>query len=155
MSKILDDWNKIKERVINSKLSEWKAYHFNNDFQDLDRLSLNFLEYEIQLNRIRHANGAHCHTCNMVSQILLNGYRWYLSQKGASHELYFYSGQGSLITMGPEDGHRILPCELPSISLCVFDKQGEIHTHYKEWKKLSEKESSYILSTAISELTKV
>lgn len=56
--------------------------------------------YEVQLNLIKHSEKPHCHKCNMLSLILVNGYRWFLQQINSPKELELFSAPGSIITMG-------------------------------------------------------
>lgn len=141
----------ISRQAASRRLQDWWAYSCDNGTQDLDRLSFYFGDkYEVQINRIRHSKGPHCHGCDMMSLILVNGYGWWLQQYGSQKPIYLFSGRGSLITMQPEDTHWIPETEVPSVSLCVFNKQSDWHKHYCEHSPLCKPEASSLLLSAQS-----
>jgi len=120
----------IVEVVKASRLDEWHAYECENDVQSLTRLSRHVGRFEVQLNRIRHSAGPHCHGCEMTSLVLMVGYGFWLHQHPAEASRYQFAAPGSLITMGPNDTHWIPAQSVPSLSLCVFDHQTDWHLHY-------------------------
>lgn len=146
---MLHDLSEILKEVSTKPLEAWHAYACDNGTQNLDRLSfLMDSRYEVQINRIRHSNGKHCHGCNLMSVILLNGYGWWLQQYGSSKPIYLFAAENSVITMQPEDTHWIPEMQVPSVSLCVFDKQSDWHEHYCKYNPLSESESRALLYSA-------
>lgn len=123
-------WTDIVEMVSGSQLSDWHAYQCENGAQSLSRLSRWFGRFEVQLNRLRHSKGEHCHECEMVSLILQVGYGYWLKQWPAESWRYQFAAPGSLITMAGSDAHQIPAMKVPSLSLCVFDQQSDWHLHY-------------------------
>ncbi len=156
MNQLLSALPEILSVSLQRPLSEWWAYSCNNGSQDLDRLSFHLdTRYEVQINRIRHSNGHHCHACNMLSLILLNGYGWWLQQYGASKPIFLFAAEGSLITMEPEDTHWIPPVNPESVSLCVFDKQSDWNQYYCQNTPLPESEAQLLLLAAKSQIRRI
>lgn len=146
---MLSNLYEILEDAINRPLKDWHAYRCDNGTQNLDRLSFLMDErFEVQINKIRHSKGPHCHGCNLLSVILQEGYEWWLQQYGSTKPIYMFSSPFSIITMNPEDTHWIPNLKTPSVSLCVFDHQSDWHKHYCEVSPLSAQESGLILISA-------
>lgn len=124
------EWVDIVEMVKASSLTDWHAYECENGAQSLSRLTRPFGRHEVQLNRLRHSEGEHCHECEMVSLILQVGYGYWLRQWPAENWRYQFAAPGSLITMAGNDAHQIPALKTPSLSLCVFDKHADWHLHY-------------------------
>lgn len=125
-----EEWNEIVETVKGSRLDDWHAYECENEVQSLTRLARQIGRHEVQLNRIRHSAGPHCHGCEMTSLVLMVGYGFWLRQYPAEADRYQFAAPGSLITMGPNDTHWIPAQTVPSLSLCAFANQTDWHLHY-------------------------
>jgi len=138
MPSILEDLPEIVTVAAASSPADWYAYHCDNGCQKLDRLSLHMdSRYEVQVNRLFHSSGQHCHKCNMLSLILSQGYLWHLRQHGSQKDITLFAAPHSIITMQPEDTHWIPQSTTPSLSLCVFDKQSDWHHYYCEHSPLA------------------
>lgn len=146
---ILDDLPQIIDHVLGSQPADWWAYHCDNGTQLLDRLSLYWGRYEVQLNQLTHSEQPHCHACNMVSLILVQGYGWYLQMHESSSPVWLFAAPGSIITMRPDDTHWIPRQAVPSLSLCIFDKQSDWHLWYRSQHALPHPVAEEIHSQAI------
>ena len=124
------DWIDIVERVKSSRLDDWHSYQYETERQSLTSLCLQHGLFDVNINRIRHGKGGHCHACNVVSLVLMGGYGHWLRQAGATAERYQFAAPGSLVILGPEDAHRIPELARPSLSLFVADRHFDWHLHY-------------------------
>lgn len=126
-----DEWSEIVSVVKASQLADWHAYECVNDVQSLTRLSRVIGRHEVQLNWILHSEKPHSHGCDMTSLILMHGYGYWLKQYGCDVARYQFAAPGSLVTMGPQDGHWIPAQRERSLSLCAFSKITDWHERYE------------------------
>lgn len=144
------------QRLLDGEALALWSYRCQNDVQDFDRLAFHTQiegrPIEVQINRIRHANGWHYHATDMTSYMLRGGYTWHLRQAGASEPIELYASQGSIIRMGPNDEHRIPSLDVSSISLCVFEAQTAWHQHYPCLPWLMQ---GYLIGAAVEPLQEV
>lgn len=124
---ILELFQRARNLVLTSVVEDWSGYDYETELQSLTSLTRSMEEYEVNINLIRHAKGAHCHhPARLLTMILENGYGYWLCQHGSSYETWNFAAPGSIITMEPWDGHRIPELKVPSLSLCIV-------SHHFSW----------------------
>lgn len=124
--------------TLETPVENWFSYKYDVEGHKLDRLVFHWNNLELQINYLIHSKRPHCHECNMLSLMLVNGYNWFLQQYGAFSPLNLFSAPGSIIRMDSKDTHWIEESNKYSISLCVFDKLVNWHEYYpvleNSWK---------------------
>lgn len=127
---MIDSIKDIIKVTLETPVENWFSYRYDVEGHRLDRLSFHWNNLEIQMNYLIHSKRPHCHACNMLSLMLVNGYNWHLQQYGASIPVELFSAPGSIIRMDGKDTHWIEESNKYSISLCIFDKTTDWHEYY-------------------------